>query len=696
MASGKDGAVIRQLRTLFNVGAIRELTDGQLLERFSTGRGEAAELAFAVLLERHGPMVLRVCRGVLVDTHDTQDAFQATFLVLVRKARGLWVRDSLGPWLHQVAYRTASCARSAAARRHRHERGAALSIKESRAEADDELGRVLHEEIDGLPERYRAPLVLCDLEGRSHTQTARHLGWPVGTVKSRLARGRQRLRDRLVRRGLAPGAGLLAAAPRLDGPAALVPDALVDSTASAAVQFATVGTIVPGFVAFLAQGVVRSMIMIQWLKIASVVIVLGATASGVDLLAQKVTSGAGPRPDGNLEVVRIDEVPVYTVKPGKLPITVVERGVVEASRNPVVFCLVEGRTTIIALLPEGTKVKEAQLVGELDSSALQANLKNQKIATLGAYAAYENAKLTRDVAEKAAIEYAEGILKQQQQKPPAPQEKDKREVLEKYLRDKTIKELQSEVEKAKADELAKEQTLELEKDKEAKLDRQIKSCKLYAPGDGVVVYANDPSRFGLNRPPQIAVGATVRERQLIFRVPDPSGPMWVNTKVHEAKVDRIKPGLRARIEVDAFADLALAGTAESINPFPDPRSLFNEDFRIHTAHVTIDKGPSGLRPGMTAQVEILVNELDNVLSVPIVALVRYDGKDHVAVKKPDGGFDWREVTLGVSNDTLVEVRQGIQSGEVVALKPLALLSEQEKRKIFGGPTDPAAKPGVPR
>ena len=108
MAIGKDGAVRRQLRTLFNVGTVRELTDGQLLERFATDRGEAAELAFAVLVERHGPMVLRVCRGVLADPHDAQDAFQATFLVLVKRARGLWVRDSIGPWLHQVAYRTAS------------------------------------------------------------------------------------------------------------------------------------------------------------------------------------------------------------------------------------------------------------------------------------------------------------------------------------------------------------------------------------------------------------------------------------------------------------------------------------------------------------------------------------------------------------------------------------------------------------
>src|ERR1700733_6918509 len=113
----KDGAVVRQLNTLFQIGATRELTDGQLLERFSTDRGEVAELAFEALVERHGAMVLRVCRAQLADPHDTQDAFQATFLILVKKAPGLWVQDSLGPWLHQVAFRTAACARASAARR---------------------------------------------------------------------------------------------------------------------------------------------------------------------------------------------------------------------------------------------------------------------------------------------------------------------------------------------------------------------------------------------------------------------------------------------------------------------------------------------------------------------------------------------------------------------------------------------------
>ena len=167
------------LRTLFSVGSIGNLTDGQLLERFATGRGEAAELAFAALVERHGPMVLRVCRSVLADPHDAEDAFQATFLVLVKKARGLWVNDSLGAWLHQVAFRTASSALKDAIRRQRHERRAAELAAVSVGDDDGarhDMERLLHAEIDRLPECYRVPIVLCDLEGRSYEQAARHLG----------------------------------------------------------------------------------------------------------------------------------------------------------------------------------------------------------------------------------------------------------------------------------------------------------------------------------------------------------------------------------------------------------------------------------------------------------------------------------------------------------------------------------------
>src|SRR5262249_29254946 len=156
----------RQIRALFDLGIIGELTDGQLLERFATSGGEAAERAFAALVERHGPMVLRICRNHLRDPNDVEDALQATFLVLVQRSRSLWVEDSLAPWVHRVARRIAIRARASAARRRDRERRAAEGRPTMISDpgGDDGLMALLHEEIDRLPERCRVPVVLCDLE----------------------------------------------------------------------------------------------------------------------------------------------------------------------------------------------------------------------------------------------------------------------------------------------------------------------------------------------------------------------------------------------------------------------------------------------------------------------------------------------------------------------------------------------------
>ncbi len=239
MANSYRNFASRQLETLFNKGTVVGLTDAQLLERFTFRRDEAAELAFEALVHRHGPMVFRVCRAVLRDSHDAHDAFQATFMILVKKARGLWVRDSLGPWLHRVAYRTACRARSTVARRRTYERLTTAASAESAGEAVmDDLGEVLHEELGRLPERYREAVVLCLLEGLSPEQAARRLGCPVGTLHSRLARGRERLRDRLTRRGLAPLVGMIGTALSGDVALAVMRASLADATVQSAIGFA--------------------------------------------------------------------------------------------------------------------------------------------------------------------------------------------------------------------------------------------------------------------------------------------------------------------------------------------------------------------------------------------------------------------------------------------------------------------------
>ena len=275
-------------------GRIGALSDGQLLEQFATGRGEPRELAFAALVERHGPFVLRVCRSVLRDEDAAEDAFQATFFALARKAGSLWAQDSLAPWLHQAAYRAGVHDRSATIRRRSHEHAAAAlrpgSVAPPHHANDDDLEKIIHEEIDRLPGRFRVAVVLVDIEGRTHEQAARHLGCAVGTVKSRLARGRKRLRGRLVRRGVAPALALAAAS--AGGAArAAVPTGLAKST----LAYAATASAVPKSVAIITEGVLISMFLRKVKLVMTAAAVVAALAAGAVVLAQ---SGIGRPKDG--------------------------------------------------------------------------------------------------------------------------------------------------------------------------------------------------------------------------------------------------------------------------------------------------------------------------------------------------------------------------------------------------------------
>ena len=284
MGIERSGTARKDLRTLFSVGTVAGLTDGQLLERFTDRGGEASELAFSTLVERHGPMVFRACLGVVGDEHEAQDAFQASFLILARKARTLWVRDSLGPWLHRVACRVALRARLRHDRRKAIERRLAEAPKRLEGSpTPDDRGRVVHEEVDRLPDRYRIPVVLCDLEGRTYEEAARHLGCPIGTVKSRLARGRERLREPLTRRGLAPSIGILEAGP------IRVPATLADDTTRLIARFTT-GRPVPGSVATLMKGGWET--MTKFRLVAGAGIVLGTIGIGWASSSPTI----GPRP----------------------------------------------------------------------------------------------------------------------------------------------------------------------------------------------------------------------------------------------------------------------------------------------------------------------------------------------------------------------------------------------------------------
>jgi RNA polymerase sigma factor (sigma-70 family) len=216
MARNGVGTMVRDYRTLDRLGAIGDHTDAELLEVFVHGSREEREMAFAAIIERHGPMVLRVCGDILKDHHDAQDAAQSTFLVLATRAGAIRRRSSLGAWLFGVARRVSARALSAAARRRRMEQ---LARRESEATEPDgfraECAGATYEELDRLPSRYRTAIVACDLEGMPHAEAVSRLGLPLRTLQTRLYRGRERLRSRLVRRGVTLGtAGLLAAVDR--------------------------------------------------------------------------------------------------------------------------------------------------------------------------------------------------------------------------------------------------------------------------------------------------------------------------------------------------------------------------------------------------------------------------------------------------------------------------------------------------
>ena len=205
MAGASSREVLRHLNTLFHCGAAGQLSDAELLERFVAGRDEAAEAAFAALVERHGVMVLGVCRRVLGNRDEAEDAFQATFLVLARKAAAIARREQLASWLHGVARRAALDARARATRRKAREKrlGAMLPVEPPDQTMASELRTILDEELARLPERHRAAIVLCELEGLSRREAALRLAISEGTLSSRLARAKSHLRERLTRRGFA-------------------------------------------------------------------------------------------------------------------------------------------------------------------------------------------------------------------------------------------------------------------------------------------------------------------------------------------------------------------------------------------------------------------------------------------------------------------------------------------------------------
>jgi RNA polymerase sigma factor (sigma-70 family) len=292
-------AVLRHVHRLVPPPGMEHPPDRQLLERFLACRDEAA---FAALVRRHGAMVLGVGRRLLHDAHAAEDVFQATFLILARNAPSIRKQQAVGSWLYGVAYRVAVRARRAAASRRRRERHAPPLLPADPAVEVTwrELGAVLDEELRRLPERYRAPLVLCVLEGKTQEEAARELGCCKSTLRRRLEQGRERLRRRLLRRGVALSVGLLAAAIS-QRPAAAVPAALVEATVRAGLLSwagPEMAKAVSAEVAGLVEGVSMAPAVTRLTTLAAVVLVVVLLGTGAGWLARHVEAArpAPPKP----------------------------------------------------------------------------------------------------------------------------------------------------------------------------------------------------------------------------------------------------------------------------------------------------------------------------------------------------------------------------------------------------------------
>jgi RNA polymerase sigma factor (sigma-70 family) len=404
-----------------------QVSDGILLNRFINLRDEDA---FASLVERHGPLVMGVCCRMLKDIHDAEDVFQATFLVLVRKARSIAKPECLAPWLYGVAYRTAMRARSLAAKRRFHECQAAES---QHLEIDmdfiwRDLRPILDEEIHRLPHSYQAPLVLCYFAGKTKEETARILGLPVGTVSSRLARAREKLRVRLTRRGLALSAGLFAGTLSSHALAASVSISLIEATTKAGLALALgqglAGSLVSMKVISLTQEVVHSMLLSK-LKFAAVGIAAAlAVGSGVGIVSYRTVAAQNQKTDPTQEERLRDElarlrkaldqaekeidqlqqgqgyVKVSAAREGILALVGTELKTGEKLPNDqLVSVSVGGNTTKYRRLRVGDHVEAGQLLGRVDDRFARDEMKTKEYKLDAAKADLAVSEKTRDEAK---------------------------------------------------------------------------------------------------------------------------------------------------------------------------------------------------------------------------------------------------------------------------------------------------------
>jgi len=421
---------------------------------------------------------------------------------------------------------------------------------------------------------------------------------------------------------------------------------------------------------------------------------------------------------GTGEGSAVDELLTHTVERGPMRVSVTEDGSLVSDENVDIVCGVAGGATIIWLIDDGAQVTEGTELVKLDSSTLSESVTAQKIAFEKARAAGIQAEKDYSAAKIAVEEYTEGTYKKDLRKAKsdvtaakerlqaaenglahgekmfrkgyiAPQQLDAQksavdrakldlgtaeialDVLERFAKPKMITELASRRDAMEAKRDAENAALELEKAKLERLTSQLAKCVLKAPKDGLVIYANERTRDAQS---EIKNGAKVTEGTTIIRLPNLSR-MRADVEVHESKVDRIQPGMKARIRVQGRS---FDGTVSTVAN--RPQSNWMSTVKKYVVQVKIDGESGVLRPGLTAEVEIVVADLDGVLAVPVAAVFEQGGT-YVCGVRTGKTVERREVTLGQGNDKLVEITAGLEPGDVVVLNP---------RTALGDPADGAS------
>ena len=292
MAAATLGKVVAYVRRVVGPASREELSDGHLLERFLCQQDTAA---FEMLVQRHAGMVLGVCERVLHHRQDAEDAVQATFMVLVRQGSSIMGRGNIAGWLYGVAFRTSLYSRRQAARRRSIESRCSAPLVTGDDSLDvvwRDLRLVLDDELSRMPAKYRDPLVLCYLEGRTNEQAARILGWTKGTVSGRLARARDLLRIRLTRRGLALSGAILVTALSQRG-ASAASTSLLRATVNAGAGIVVGTAAASAHVALIAAGVLHAMALSKFKLIVTVVSALGALLAGAGYYGQAMLNMPG-------------------------------------------------------------------------------------------------------------------------------------------------------------------------------------------------------------------------------------------------------------------------------------------------------------------------------------------------------------------------------------------------------------------